>query len=102
MRILLDECLPARLRHVNGEHEVRTVRQEGWPGEKNGKLLKLIAESGEFDVFVTMDKNLPRQQQLSELKVNSDQTPLPAFSVLMASALPTANSGGFPRGTFSR
>ena len=30
MRILLDECLPARLRRELPGHEVRTVPQEGW------------------------------------------------------------------------
>jgi hypothetical protein len=32
---------------------------------KNGKLLHLIADSGKFDLFVTVDKNLPRAQKLA-------------------------------------
>ena len=64
MRILLDECLPARLRRDLSGHEVTTVPQAGWAGIKNGALLRLIAESGQFDVFLTMDKSLPHQQQL--------------------------------------
>ncbi len=67
MRILLDECMPARLAlHLTG-HSVQTVPQAGWAGVKNGRLLELIGESGKFDLFVTMDKNLPRQQQLDSL-----------------------------------
>ncbi len=62
MRVLLDECLPARLRRDLPGHEVVTVPQAGWAGIKNGKLLRLIAESGQFDVFLTMDKSLPHQQ----------------------------------------
>lgn len=67
MRILLDECLPARLRRDLPGHEVQTVPGMGWAGIKNGKLLRLIADSGKFDVFVTMDKSLPHQQKLKDL-----------------------------------
>ena len=67
MRILLDECLPARLRQDLPGHEVQTVPGAGWAGIKNGKLLRLVSNSGEFEVFLTMDKNLPRQQQFKDL-----------------------------------
>jgi predicted nuclease of predicted toxin-antitoxin system len=67
MRILLDECIDAHLRHELSGHEVKTVRYVGWAGIKNGKLLRLVAGSGKFDVFLTVDKNLPRQQQLAAL-----------------------------------
>ena len=67
MRILLDECLPARLRRDLPGHEVQTVPLAGWAGIKNGKLLRLIADAGKFDVFLTMDKSLPHQQQLKDL-----------------------------------
>ncbi|MCX6874347.1 MAG: hypothetical protein NTW21_11160 [Verrucomicrobia bacterium] len=67
MRVLLDECLPARLRRDLPGHEVMTVPQAGWAGIKNGNLLRLIAESGQFEVFLTMDKSLPQQQQLKRL-----------------------------------
>lgn len=67
MRLLLDECLPLELAaHLPG-HEVRTVRDMGWLGIQNGRLLKRIAESNAFDVFVTVDKNLPHQQNLRGL-----------------------------------
>ncbi len=67
MRILLDECLPARLRRDLPGHEVQTIPRAGWAGVKNGKLLRLIADCGKFDVFLTMDKSLPHQQQLKDL-----------------------------------
>jgi len=67
MRILLDECVPARLRHELPGHEVRTVSHAGWSGIKNGKLLRLVADSGQFDVLLTRDKNLPSQQQIETL-----------------------------------
>ena len=52
MRLLLDECVPARLRKALPGHEVSTVGLEGWSGIKNGKLLALAAAG--FDVFVTV------------------------------------------------
>ena len=67
MRILLDECLPKDLAGEISGHTVKTVPQAGWASIKNGKLLRLIAHSGKFDVFVTMDKNLPREQKLNDL-----------------------------------
>ena len=67
MRVLLDECLPVELaQHLPG-HEVRAARQMGWLGVKNGRLLKFITESSEFDAFVTVDRNLPHQQNLRGL-----------------------------------
>jgi hypothetical protein len=39
----------------------------GWSGVKNGKLLALAAD--EFDAFITVDKNLPYQQNLTTLPV---------------------------------
>ena len=47
-------------------HDVSTVQQQGWSGTVNGALLKLIAAAG-FEAFLTMDKSLPAQQQLSGL-----------------------------------
>jgi len=37
----------------------------GWAGTRNGDLLKMAAE--EFDVFVTVDRNLYFQQNLRDL-----------------------------------
>ena len=60
MRLLLDECVPARLSRALAGHEVLTVGKAGWSGVKNGKLLALAA--AKFDAFITVDKNLPYQQ----------------------------------------
>ena len=48
-------------------HVVTTVPQSGWASISNGKLLRLIADSGKFDVFLTMDKNLPQQAKIVKL-----------------------------------
>ncbi len=46
---------------------MRTVLEVGWSGIKNGKLLALAAT--EFDAFITVDKNLPFQQNLAVLPI---------------------------------
>ena len=46
-------------------HQVSTVVREGWSGIKNGKLLALAAER--FDALITVDKNLPYQQNTRSL-----------------------------------
>ena len=67
MRILLDECLPKDLAKKLVGLEVKTVPEAGWASVSNGKLLNLIASSGRFDVFITMDTNLPHQNQIRDL-----------------------------------
>lgn len=64
-RVLLDENLPQRLAQELPDFDVHTVAEVGWAGAKNGDLLRL-AES-KFDLFVTADRNLPEQQNLSVL-----------------------------------
>jgi hypothetical protein len=44
-------------------HEVRTVGEMGWDGRRNGELLSLAA--AEFGAFVTVDRNLSFQQNVS-------------------------------------
>ena len=39
----------------------------GWNGLQNGKLLTQAANS--FDAFLTVDKNLPKQQQLAAYSI---------------------------------
>jgi hypothetical protein len=63
MRVLLDECLPEGLRAELPGHQVLTVRQAGLAGKKVGDLL--TAASGRFDAFITMDRSLQWQQQVS-------------------------------------
>ncbi len=66
MRVLLDENLDWRLkRSFDSSFEVRTVRDVGYSGLQNGKLLRAAAP--DFDVFVTLDRNLQYQQDLASL-----------------------------------
>jgi predicted nuclease of predicted toxin-antitoxin system len=67
MKILLDESLPRKLKNDFGtQHEVWTVRDKDWLGQKNGALLKLMVENN-FELFVTVDRNLQYQQNLEQL-----------------------------------
>lgn len=67
MKVLLDECLPRKLRQELVEHSVITVPEQGWAGKKNGELLRLA--ENEFDVFLTGDQNLIAQQNLSNINI---------------------------------
>lgn len=68
MRILLDECVPRRLRRELGGHYVRTVPEMGWSGKKNGELLKLMTAQA-FVVLLTTDQNIQYQQNLQSFGV---------------------------------
>lgn len=69
MKILLDENLPKQLRADFGPgYDVKTVRDMGWLGKKNGELLGLIVFNG-FDFFVTIDSNLRYQQNLDRIEL---------------------------------
>ena len=67
MKIFLDECVDWRLSRDLVGHEVKTARQMGWTTIKNGELLGLASE--QFDVFLTVDRNLSFQQNLSDFSI---------------------------------
>lgn len=66
MRILLDECLPRKLKRTIVGHDVATVQERGWSSKKNGELLRLM--DGTVDVFLTSDQNLRYQQNLATIR----------------------------------
>jgi len=69
MKLLLDESLPRQLAaEFPASCQVFTVPQMGWASFKNGVLLRLATEAN-FDAFITPDRNLERQQNLSDLKI---------------------------------
>jgi predicted nuclease of predicted toxin-antitoxin system len=67
-RILLDECIPRKFNRNFGEHECVTVSELGLAGKKNGELLSL-AEAGGFQVFITLDRGIAYQQNLSGRRI---------------------------------
>lgn len=72
MRVLLDECVHAKLASRLRSHDVKTVQEAGWRGTKNGELLKRAAEF--YDVFITSDKNIQYQN-------HPDSLPLPVLMI---------------------
>lgn len=66
IRILLDECLPKKLKYrieeLDPDFSAKTVPEAGWASISNGKLLEKAEK--EFNVFITSDRNLSFQQSI--------------------------------------
>jgi hypothetical protein len=101
LRILLDECVDRRLARDIIGHDVATVHKMGWAGVKNGELLALAA--GAFDVFVTVDGNLPYQTTVTDLELSvfvlrgrsSRLTDLRPLMPRLLASIPLAAPGSF-------
>ncbi len=99
MKVLLDECVDWRLLRELVGHEVKTARQMGWATVKNGELLVLAAK--EFEVFVTVDRNLSFQQNLPTFDIavivlSGSSNRLADLQLLvphLLAAIPTAKRG---------
>lgn len=68
MKILLDECVTKRLKNHLTEFDISTVRELDLSGIKNGKLMTYCVENN-FDILLTIDKNLMYQQNLDKYPV---------------------------------
>jgi hypothetical protein len=68
MKLLLDECVVRDLKKDLVGHQVSTVVEAGLGGLENGRLLR--AASRKFDVFITVDRNLPFQQNIALLQIS--------------------------------
>jgi hypothetical protein len=64
MLILFDHGTPAPLQLFLAGHTVKKTKDLGWDTLGNGELLK-AAEEAAFEVFLTTDKNIRYQQNLS-------------------------------------
>jgi predicted nuclease of predicted toxin-antitoxin system len=69
MRLLIDECVDERLRRLFPGHDCQTARFANLAGLKNGQLLD-AAEAAGFDVLVTVDRNIPDQQDLAGRRIS--------------------------------
>ena len=67
MKLLLDECVTRHLKRDLAGHEVHTVEDAGLQGLENGDLLK--AASGAYEVLITVDRNIPYQQNIAGLNI---------------------------------
>ena len=99
MNLLLDECLPRKLKSGLSGHDVKTVPEMGWAGIQNGELLPLI--EGKFDAFLTIDGNMRYQQNMTgrtfalivlAARDNTIETLLPLMPQVLA-ALPAIAPG---------
>ena len=93
MKVLLDEHLPPALRAELPGHDVFTVRYMRWDGLKNGELIAEAAASG-FEVLLTMDANIPYQQNpwklpLSVVVVTADVNDMAHLRPLVPEILKT-------------
>jgi len=101
MKVLLDECVDWRLLRDLPLHDVRTVKQAGLERLKNGTLLTHAA--ADFDVLITVDQNLPYQQnaarfELAVIVLRGRTTRLPDLRELLPllhDALQTPRRGKF-------
>lgn len=63
MRLLLDECVPRRLKIDLSGHDVHHVVDMGWSSKRNGELLKLMVVE-RFEALLTIDQHLEFQQNV--------------------------------------
>ena len=68
MKILLDECVTRKLKRYLTEFEIKTVVEMNWSGLKNGSLMN-AAIADEFNILLTIDKNLEHQQNMNKYKI---------------------------------
>lgn len=97
MRILFDNGTPRGVAAALSDHTVDEARSHGWDTLKNGDLLD-AAEAAGFDVFLTTDRNLRHQQNLTGRKIaivvlgkgrwRLIKNRLPAIAAVVAAATP--------------
>jgi predicted nuclease of predicted toxin-antitoxin system len=97
MRVLLDECVPRKLKYVfiGAGHICETVTELRLSGKKNGELLAIA--DPDYDVLVTVDKNIRHQQNLNVrnialLVIRADSNDIDHISVQIEAALAALRS----------
>ncbi len=68
MKLLLDECVPRRLKNDFEGYEVQTVGEIGLKGVLDGEILR-VAAAQQFGALITVDRRLPFQQNLSQFNL---------------------------------
>jgi predicted nuclease of predicted toxin-antitoxin system len=113
VRVLFDHNLPHKLRTALSKvctHDISTTSFVGWGHLKNGDLLRAAEDSG-FDIFVTGDRTLVCEQnlsgrQLSIVALSTNNWPIiKNFLDAILMAIDNAKPGAFVEvdcGEFSR
>ena len=105
MKILLDRCVPKRLKRLFPDHQVSTTREMRWEALQNGALLDQAQQ--QFDILLTVDQNIEHQQNLAGRSIaivilvafrNAPET-LAMLVPAATALLPTVESGKFYRVT---
>ena len=86
MKILLDNCVPKRIKRVLQQHDVKHASEMGLSQLSNGHLLKSAAKMG-FDVLLTVDQQIRYQHKLearpiSVLELNTRDARLAALEAM--------------------
>lgn len=68
MRILFDNGTPRGLASALVGHVVEEARLHGWDTLGNGELLD-VAEAAGFELFLTTDRNIRYQQNLTDRRI---------------------------------
>lgn len=69
MKILFDECFPRTLKRlINRKHETVWAQDTDFQGAEDKYLLKKASADG-FEVFITVDQNIPYQQNLKDFRI---------------------------------
>ena len=68
MRVLFDNGTPRGVASGLPDHIVEEARSHGWDTLRNGELLD-AAEAAGFEVFLTTDRNIRHQQNLTGRRI---------------------------------
>ncbi len=69
MKLLIDECVDERLRYLFAGHDCHTAHYAGPAGLEEWASADAAETSG-FDVPITVDQNIPEQQNLSARRIS--------------------------------
>lgn len=81
-RILFDQGVPVPLKRYLKDFNIETLYGLGWSSLENGELLAKAQVEG-YDIFLTTDKNLKYQQNISERTVAIVVLPTPRWPILL-------------------
>ena len=107
MKILIDQNVSARLGRLLAGHEATHASSMGWAELTNGVLLT-AAESAGFEVFLTADKNISYQTNMSGRRIALVVLDTHQFDILFANieriirAVDAATAGGYVTVPFDR
>lgn len=95
MNVLFDGCVPRPLRQFLPSHNVQTAPEVGWAELQNGELLR--AAEARFDAFVTSDKNIRYQQNITGRQIAILVLPTKRWPVLRTMTDRIADAANKPK-----